>query len=149
MGLENRNSKRQQSYRRAALGSSDPGFTLLELMMVLTLILILASFAFPSYRAVVVRGREAVLSNDLFVMRKVIDQFTVDKHHPPESLNDLVEAGYLRGGIPRDPFTNSDQTWVVDSTDVSMGSDLTTSGIVDIHSGSELISLNGTPYSTW
>jgi general secretion pathway protein G len=118
-------------------------------MMVLTLILTLASFAFPSYRVVVVRGREAVLSNDLFMLRKVIDQFAVDKHHPPTSLNELVEAGYLRGGIPRDPFTNSDQTWVVDSADVSMGSDVTTSGIVDIHSGSELMSLNGTLYSTW
>ncbi|HXH49286.1 MAG TPA: hypothetical protein VNM47_08065 [Terriglobia bacterium] len=83
------------------------------------------------------------------MMRKVIDQFTVDKHQPPTSLDELVEAGYLRGGIPTDPFTNSDQTWIVDSADVSLGSDVTTSGIVDIHSGSELISPNGTPYSTW
>jgi general secretion pathway protein G len=170
MRLEVRISKRQEGYRLGLapilrsepncgethasshpvdMASSARGFTLLELMMVLTLILILASFSFPSYQAVVVRGREAVLSNDLFMMRKVIDQFTVDKHQPPTSLNDLVDAGYLRGGIPRDPFTNSDQTWVVDSADVSLGSDVTTSGIVDIHSGSELISPNGTPYSTW
>lgn len=87
------------------------GFTLLELMMVLTLILILASFAVPTYHVAVVRAREAVLRDDLYTMRKLIDEFTIDKQRPPSTLDELVEAGYLRGGIPADPFTASNQTW--------------------------------------
>ncbi len=126
------------------------GFTLLELMMVLTLILILASFAFPQYRTAVLRAREAVLRNDLYTMRKLIDQFTLDKHRPPNSLAELVEAGYLRGGIPKDPLTNSDETWRADEEDSPLSTDqAASSGVVDVHSGSDAISLEGTPYNTW
>ena len=126
------------------------GFTLLELMVVLTLILILASFAFPTYQVAIIRAREAVLRDDLFTMRSLIDQFTLDKQRPPQSLDELVEAGYLRGGVPADPFTRSNQTWQVDFEDVAVpGSTQAVPGIVDVHSGSEEVSLDGTPYSSW
>ena len=83
-------------------------------MVVLTLILILAAIAAPNYRVAIIRAREAVLKDDLFTMRKLIDQYTLDKHKPPDSLEDLVSAGYLRGGLPVDPFTGSNQTWQPD-----------------------------------
>ena len=125
------------------------GFTLLELMVVLTLILILAAIAAPSYRVAIVRARETVLHDDLFTMRKLIDQYTLDKNQPPESLDDLVEAGYLRGGLPVDPFTGSNQTWQVDIEEVPLSPEQTVPGVVDVHSGSSAESLEGTPYSSW
>ena len=125
------------------------GFTLIEIMVVLTLILILASFAMPSYRLAIVHAREAVLRDDLFTMRKLIDQFTIDKQRPPTSLDELVDAGYLRGGIPSDPFTGSNQTWKTDVEDVPLSADQAAAGIVDVHSGSDDESLDGTAYSSW
>ncbi|MGA8185071.1 MAG: prepilin-type N-terminal cleavage/methylation domain-containing protein [Terriglobia bacterium] len=125
------------------------GFTLLELMVVLTLILILAAIAAPSYRVAIVRAREAVLNDDLFTMRKLIDQYTLDKNQPPESIDDLVQAGYLRGGLPVDPFTGSNQTWQVDIEEVPLSPEQTVAGVVDVHSGSNAQSLEGTPYSSW
>jgi len=97
----------------------------------------------------VVRAREAVLRDDLYTLRKLIDEFTLDKQRPPATLDELVEAGYLRGGIPADPFTGSNQTWRVDIEDVPMSADQAISGIVDVHSGSDEVSLDGTPYSSW
>lgn len=125
------------------------GFTLLELMIVLALILVLASFALPTYHTAMVRAREAVLRDDLYTMRKLIDEFTLDKQRPPSGLDELVEAGYLRGGIPVDPFTQSNQTWHVDIEDVAVGPQQSVPGVVDVHSGSEDESMEGTPYSTW
>jgi general secretion pathway protein G len=125
------------------------GFTLLELMIVITLILILASFAMPTYQVAVTHAREAVLRDDLFTLRKLIDEFTIDKQRPPTSLDELVEDGYLRGGIPTDPFTGSNQTWKTDMEDVPISPDQAAAGIVDVHSGSDEISLEGTPYSSW
>lgn len=118
-------------------------------MMVLTLILILASFAVPTYHVATVRAREAVLRDDLYTMRTLIDQFTLDKQRPPQSLEELVEEQYLRGGVPEDPFTRSNQTWQVDIEEVPMGPSQAMPGIVDVHSGSEEMSLEGTPYSSW
>jgi len=138
-----------QGLRTKDKGPRTFGFTLLELMMVLTLIMILASFAVPSYHVAVVRAREAVLRDDLYTMRNLIDQFTVDKQRPPTTLDELVEVGYLRGGIPVDPFTGSNQTWHTDTEDVPLSPEKTTAGIVDVHSGSDEISLDGTPYSSW
>jgi len=117
--------------------------------MVMTVILILASFVMPTFHVAVVRAREAVLRDDLYTMRKLIDEYTIDKQHPPTSLDELVEAGYLRGGLPQDPFTNSNQTWRADVEDVPLSPDQTGSGIVDVHSGSDDISLDGTAYSSW
>lgn len=136
--------------RRFALPHTNGGgFTLLELMMVLTLILIMASFAVPTYHVATVRAREAVLRDDLYTLRTLIDQFTLDKQRPPQSLEELVEEGYLRGGVPVDPFTRSSETWQVDFEDVPIGPNQVLPGIVDIHSGSDEISFDGTPYSSW
>jgi general secretion pathway protein G len=129
--------------------AANGGFTLLELMVVLTLILILAAIAAPSYRVAIVRARETVLKDDLFTMRKLIDQYTLDKNQPPQSLDDLVQAGYLRGGLPVDPFTGSNQTWQVDIAEVPLSPEQTVPGVVDVHSGSNAQSLEGTPYSSW
>ena len=125
------------------------GFTLIELMIVMVLIMILAAMAVPTYEVAVTRAREAVLKDDLFTMRKLIDQYTLDKQQPPESLDDLVQAGYLRGGLPIDPFTGSNQTWQVDTEEVPLTAQQMVPGIVDVHSGSDATSLEGTPYSSW
>lgn len=125
------------------------GFTLIELMIVMVLIMILAAMAVPTYEVAVTRAREAVLKDDLFTMRKLIDQYTLDKQQPPESLDDLVQAGYLRGGLPVDPFTGSNQTWQTDTSEVPITAQQMVPGIVDVHSGSNAISLEGTPYSNW
>ncbi len=129
--------------------ASAPAFTLLELMMVLTLILILAALAVPTYHVAVVRAREAALRDDLYTLRKLIDEYTLDKQQAPSTLDDLVEAGYLRGGLPVDPFTGSNQTWRTDSEDVPIGPGQMVPGVVDVHSGSEESSLDNTPYSSW
>ena len=118
-------------------------------MVVITLILILASFAMPMYHLSIVHAHEAVLRDDLFTMRELIDEFTVDKQRPPTSLEELVDAGYLRGGVPIDPFTQSNQTWKTDVEDVPITPDQASAGIVDVHSGSQDASLDGTPYSSW
>lgn len=125
------------------------GFTLLEMMVVLTIILILAAVAAPNYRVAIIRAREAVLKDDLFTMRKLIDQYTLDKHKPPESLQDLVSAGYLSGGLPVDPFTGSNQTWQPVIEEVPISPEETVPGVVNVHSGSDAKSLEGTPYSSW
>jgi prepilin-type N-terminal cleavage/methylation domain-containing protein len=102
---------------RTALGTgqggilAESGFSLLELMIVVAVILIMASFAAPIYSRIVTRSHEAVLKDDLFTMRSLIDRYTLDNQRPPESLDDLVRAGYLKGGLPVDPFTGSNQTW--------------------------------------
>lgn len=125
------------------------GFTLLELMFVMAIILILASFALPSYTTIMQRAREAVLREDLQTMRQQIDEYTVDKQQPPQELQDLVDAGYLRGGIPSDPMTGSNGTWKVDVEQVPTAPDASSTGIVDVHSGSDATSVEGTPYSAW
>lgn len=127
----------------------ETGFTLIELMVVMVLIMILAALAVPTYEVAVRRAREAVLKDDLFTMRKLIDQYTLDKQQPPQSLDDLVQSGYLRGGLPVDPFTGSNQTWQVDVEEVPLTPQQTVPGIVDVHSGSEATSLDGTQYSSW
>ena len=118
-------------------------------MIVISIILILISIAAPIYRTSIIRSKEAVLRDDLFTLRSLIDQYTVDKQEAPQGLEDLATAGYLRQ-IPVDPFTGSSETWeVVSEEDVLMNPDQTAPGIVDVHSGSTARSLTGELYSSW
>jgi len=130
--------------------TSARAFTLLELLIVMSLILILASLVTPTYHLAIVRAREAVLRDDLYTLRTLIDQYTVDKQKPPQTLQDLVDAGYLRSGLPVDPFTQSSDTWRPDIEDVPLNPGQDSAGIVDVHSGSDDISTDGeTAYSSW
>lgn len=124
------------------------GFTLIELMIVMAIIGILAVIAVPSYISAVRQAREAVLKNDLQVMRGAIDSYTADKQKAPQSLDDLVQEGYLKS-IPEDPMTHSKDTWVTDSSDTYASVDQTDSGITDVHSGSQDTGSDGQPYSSW
>lgn len=124
------------------------GFTLIELIIVIAIIGILLSVAVPAYKMHIIRAHEAVLKEDLYTMRNAIDQYTQDKAKAPQDLNDLVSAGYMHL-IPKDPFTNSSETWQVVQEDVLTSIDQTQPGITDVHSGSDLTSSEGTAYNTW
>jgi general secretion pathway protein G len=124
------------------------GFTLIELMIVISLILILVSISVPAYNQSILRAKESVLKQDLFQLRSLISQYTLDKQKAPQSLDDLVQAGYIKT-IPADPMTGSNSTWIVDQEDSLMSVDQQDPGISDVHSGSEQTSSDGTAYNTW
>jgi general secretion pathway protein G len=128
--------------------SPQRGFTLIELMVVISIIVILMSVAIPRYQQSILRARETVLHDDLYTIRTTIDQYTLDKQKAPQSLQELVEAGYLKQ-LPKDPFTNSNDSWVPVTDESLMSPDQTEPGIIDVHSGSELTSTEGTAYNTW
>ncbi len=124
------------------------GFTLIELMIVISVMLILMSFAIPAYNQSVLRAKESVLRQNLFTLRSLISQYTLDKQKAPQSLDDLVQAGYIKQ-IPVDPMTGKNDTWTVDQEDTLMSIDQQDTGISDVHSGSSQVSSDGTAYSTW
>jgi len=124
------------------------GFTLIELMVVVSIILILISVAVPIYNQSIIRAREAVLRQNLFTLRSCIDQYSLDKQKAPQALDDLVQAGYLKE-IPIDPFTSARDTWQVEQEDVLLSVDQSQPGITDVHSGSSATGTDGTAYNTW
>ena len=124
------------------------GFTLIELMIVISLILILVSISIPVYNQSILRAKESVLKQDLFQLRSLISQYTLDKQKAPQSLDDLVQAGYIKQ-VPADPMTGSNSTWTVDQEDSLMSVDQQDPGITDVHSGASQNSSDGTAYSTW
>ena len=124
------------------------GFTLIELMVVMAIISVLLAIALPIYSKSITRAKESVLRNNIFTLRSVIDEYTVDKQKAPESLQDLVSDGYLRQ-IPQDPMTGSDQTWRTIMEDTPIGGSNSAPGIFDIRSGSDKVALDGSNYADW
>ncbi len=131
-----------------ARGRGQSGFTMVELMIVMAIIVILISIAIPQYQKAIIRSKETVLKNNLFTLRQVIDEYTYDKKKAPQSLQDLVSAGYLRD-IPYDPMTDSNQDWKTVMEDSLQSVDQTEPGIFDVKSGSDKTGLDGTPYADW
>jgi general secretion pathway protein G len=124
------------------------GFTFVELMVVITIIVVLVTMAIPIYQKSILRAKESVLKNNLFTIRTVIDNYTYDKQKAPQSLQNLVSEGYLRE-VPVDPMTGSSQTWKTILEDATQSVNQSEPGIFDIRSGSDKISLDGTSYSDW
>lgn len=127
---------------------SQRGFTLLELLIVMVIISLLAAIAVPSYVQSVRHAKEAVLKEDLRTLRSAIDSYTVDKQKAPQSLDDLVQAGYIKV-MPKDPFTSRSDTWVPSQDDTLQSLDQTEAGITDVHSGAQGTAGDGTSYSSW
>jgi general secretion pathway protein G len=134
--------------KTSAARSSESGFTLIELMVVMLIIGVLMAIAVPSYIGAIKSAKESVLKEDLHVIRGAIDSYTMDKQKAPQSLQDLVDAGYLKT-IPTDPMTRTTDSWVTDQSDAMHSIDQTEPGIDDVHSGDQEVGSDGQPYSTW
>ena len=144
------NTKIGSKVKKRSFLKNEKGFTLIELIIVFTLIGILVGLGLPQYKYATQRAREAVLKENLFQMRKVIDQYFTDKGKYPATLQVLVDENYLRA-IPIDPMTKSSETWVETretptEENLILGLEL---GIVDVHSGSQQKALDGSTYNTW
>jgi general secretion pathway protein G len=138
-------NRRRGAGARLRVGS---GFTLIELMVVMALIVVLASVGLTLYANSVTRAKESVLKEDLFRMRDAIDQYYADKGQYPATLQDLVSDKYLRT-IPKDPFTNSADTWQEVPSELDPNNPTAQPGVYDVRSGSEQTALDGTKYSEW
>jgi len=125
----------------------ETGFTLIELMIVISIIIILIGMAAGLYGRTILHAREAVLKKDLMTMREAIDNYTMDKQQAPQSLEDLVQAGYLRQ-VPVDPITQQPD-WALHTGDTVLTPEQTGTGVDDVHAGTDTISSDGTPYSSW
>jgi general secretion pathway protein G len=132
----------------SGIRKQDAGFTLVELMIVMAIIGILAVIAVPSYVTAIKHSKEAVLKEDLFILRGAIDSYTMDKQKAPQSLDDLIQDGYIKA-IPDDPMTHSNTTWVTDTGDSVHSLDQSEPGVDDVHSGSGETGSDGQAYSTW
>jgi general secretion pathway protein G len=132
--------------RRRNAGHTEDGFTLLELITVVSLIAILAAIALPNYRIALINAREAVLKEDLYRFRDLIDQYYADKGRYPASLEAMVEDGYMRQ-IPADPMTHATD-WVTVAAEAEPGTE-EEPGVYDVKSASDNTSMSGTPYSEW
>jgi len=124
------------------------GYTLIELIIVMAIISVLMAIAVPMYQKSVTHTKETLLKNNLFTIRTVIDEYTFDKQKAPQTLQDLVDQGYLRA-IPFDPITGNNQSWRVIMEDAVSSVDQTAPGVYDVRSGSDKKSLDGTMYSEW
>ena len=129
-------------------GSARRGFTLIEILIVVSIIGILVSIAVPIYQKSILRTRESVLRNNLFTIRTVLDEYTYDKQKAPQTLQDLVTEGYLRA-IPVDPMAGDNTSWKIEMEDAMRSVNQTEPGIFDIHSSSDKKSLDGSAYSDW
>jgi general secretion pathway protein G len=134
--------------RHRAIVLGRRGYTLVEVLIVITLIVLLTSVGLATYTNSVRRAREAVLKEDLFRMRDAIDQYYADKNKYPATLQDLVSDGYLRE-IPKDPITDSAETWVTENAEPDPNNVSAEPGIRDVKSGSEQTSMEGTKYAEW
>lgn len=124
------------------------GFTIMELMVSMAIVLVVISVAVPLYQKSIIRARESVLRQNLFSLRTVIDEYTYDKQKAPQQLDELVREGYLRQ-VPIDPIVGNNASWKVIMEDASSSASQSDPGIFDVRSGSEKTSLEGTPYSEW
>ena len=127
---------------------SSRGFTLIELMVVMTIIVTLATIAMVQYRQSVQLARESVLKDDLFKMRDAIDQYYADKTQYPSTIDDLVSAGYLRS-LPKDPITNTTDSWQAVPAEPDPNNPAVASGVYDVKSGSDQTAMDGSRYSDW
>ena len=124
------------------------GFTLIELMIVMAIVVILVGIAVPYYQKSIMRAKESVLRNNLFTLRQVIDEYAYDHQKAPQALSDLVSDGYLRS-VPIDPMTASNNTWQTVQEEPATAANQNEPGIFDVRSGSDKSSLDGTPYADW
>jgi len=128
--------------------SGKAGFTIIELMVVMAIVLVILSVAVPLYNKSVIRARETVLHQNLATMRAVIDEYTYDKQKAPQNLEDIVREGYLRQ-VPMDPMAGNNTSWKIIMEEAAASVSQAEPGIFDLRSSSEKVSLEGTKYSEW
>lgn len=147
MKIELHNAFASRPVRKSRGEESKLGFTLIELMIVMAIIVILIGMAAIRYDKVVQHSKEAVLKTDLRTIRDAIQNYTLDKQEAPQSVDDLQQAGYLRS-VPTDPMTKA-KDWVPQFDSVVLSPDQSTTGMTDVHSNSSMTGSDGTPYNEW